>query len=369
MSDSPASPAKKTPAVLPPVEPPSGAFLLQLFGIPLVIVLIMVMVMLLLNRLAHLGTDPREIARDISKMNDASWQRAYNLAEMLRTPQYDDLKDDHELAKQLAETLDSMRTTRPLRQGAIAAQTSDPLKKQADETYNNRLKLEEFLCYALGEFRVDDGVPALVTAARPTDDAGAFRVRAAAIQSIAIQATHIEPERFQNNAELMEVVIEASRERGEGSNAADFNYLRSAAAYALGMIGGDEARERLHFMLDDGDANTRYNAATGLARQGDARALAVLEEMLDPDNTAALADPEAKTEEHRKSGESWKRVLVLTNGIRAASQLVDKNPAADYSDLADWLARLQQADVIERVKIDARSLELKLQQREQANAG
>ncbi len=46
--------------VLPPVEPPSAGFILQLFVVPGIIVAIIVMVWLLFNWVARTGNDPRE---------------------------------------------------------------------------------------------------------------------------------------------------------------------------------------------------------------------------------------------------------------------------------------------------------------------
>ncbi len=46
---------------LPPVKPPSPAFLMQLFFIPLIIVTIIVMVWLMFSWLAHMGTKPEQL--------------------------------------------------------------------------------------------------------------------------------------------------------------------------------------------------------------------------------------------------------------------------------------------------------------------
>jgi HEAT repeat protein len=135
------------------------------------------------------------------------------------------------------------------------------------------------------------------------------------------------------------------------------------------MIGGNEALERLAQMLDDGDPNTRYNAATGLARHGDARALPVLGEMLDPNNTEALVDAEARRDQDVASGNDWKRALVLSNGIRAARQMVEQRPQADYSELVKWLEELEASQANGRIKLDAKALRLEINQLTAAAAG
>jgi hypothetical protein len=364
MSDA-AQPQKPLPP-LPPVQPPNASFLLQLFLIPLVIVIIIVSVWLLFSWLAHMGTNPRDLVRDIGKVNDASWQRAYNLAELLRKPQYDELKDDPKLALELASTLQSLRATRPQRKKDVEVQADERGREKADAVYDNRLKLELFICRALGEFRTPAGIPALTAAAGPVDDPRAFIVREAALQSIAVQASVIDPQVMQQDDALMKTLLEASLERGTGGNLEEYNRVRSSAAFALGMVGGDEALERLAQMLDDGDPNVRYNAATGLARHGDTRALPVLGEMLDPNNTEALVDVEAKRDEDVSAGNAWKRALVLSNGIRAARQMFEKHPDADYSQLVQWLTDLENSDANARIKLDAKALRLEIRKAEAA---
>lgn len=354
------------PEPLPPVQPPSASFLLQLFLIPLVIVTIIVMVWLLFSWLAHMGTNPEDLVRDIGKVNDASWQRAYNLAELMRKPQYKHLKSDPKLAQELATTLTSLRSGRPERKRDASGETDGDRKKRKDAVYENRIKLEVFLCRVLGEFEVPDGLPALVQAAQPdnTGDPEGFAVRTAALGALAVQAGQLEPRMLQEQPQLIETLIDASKERGDGEYARDeFDKLRSAAAFTLGMVGGNESLERLAQMLDDANANVRYNAALGLARHGDTRALPVIGEMLDPNNTTSLEDPDAEGQESiLASGKSWKQVSVMSNAIRGARMLVEKHPAGDYEQLIGWLEGIEKSALIDRVKLDAKDLRLELQQ-------
>lgn len=351
---------------LPPVQPPSASFLLQLFLIPLVIVTIIVMVWLLFSWLAHMGTNPQDLVRDIGKVNDASWQRAYNLAELMRKPNYAHLKRDPKLAQELAATLTSLRSGRPERKRDAASETDDQRKQRKDAVYENRIKLEVFLCRVLGEFEVTDGLGALVTAAQPdeSNDPEGFAVRVAALGAIAVQAGNLEPTQLREQPELVDTVVSASKERAEGAfGSEEYDKLRSAAAFTLGMLGGNEAEERLAQMLDDPNANVRYNAALGLARHGDRRALPVIGEMLDPTNTESLSDPDVEgqgQEAFLASGKSWKQVAVMTNAIRGARMLVEKNPEGDYTELAKWLDAVEKSKLIDRVKLDAKDLRLEL---------
>jgi hypothetical protein len=92
-------------------------------------------------------------------------------------------------------------------------------------------------------------------------------------------------------------------------------------------------------MTHDTYPNARYNAATGLARQGDEQAIRVLREMLDPENDLAIRDERSPVIQARK------RTTVLLNGIKAAVLLAETNPAADLSRLKESLRNLTTSDL------------------------
>ncbi len=305
------------PQPLPPVQPPSAGFLLQLFVIPMVIVTIIVMVWLMLNWLAHMGSNPRQLVQDLRQLNDASWQKALTLADLLRNPDYDHLKSDPEMAEEL---------------GAILLQQ---LESGGSEEKHIRLRM--FLCRALGEFRTASALPPLLTAAVQERSLRDIDVRRAAIEAIAVFASH--GETAQEEA-VMKVLQAAARERSDSQQESEARAeLRSTAAFALGIVGSSAAHDRLEMLLADGYANARYNAALGLARGGDPRAISVLLEMLDPANEAA-----ADTESHQGGKES-KRLMVITNGIRGAAELAKNNDGDDLSPLTSALQDLIDSDL------------------------
>lgn len=334
---SPASPATDKPyEALPNVTPPSASFILQLFLIPMIIVSIIVALWMMFSWLAHMGTDPEDLVTDVEKLNDGSWQRALTLADLLRNPQYDHLKDDEKLATRLAEALERQ----------IAA--GDP-EKVSDR--NNRINLRLYLSRVLGEFRTPVVLPALVQAATVERDAQVERttdprqwfpkeidVRRAAVESLAVLAgdESLGPEALRTDPAVMQAVLAASREQAAGPDPnEDRAKLRQTAAYTLGVIGGREALDRLHTMMrSDAFANTRYNAAIGLARHGDPRAVEGLAEMLDPTNREAIAS------EDSEAGQTWKRGLVMMNALRAARQLAQQNPQADLTPVRDAVDEL-----------------------------
>jgi hypothetical protein len=327
-------PAKPAGDLLPPVEAPTGTFILQLFLIPLLIVSIVVLLWLTFSWLAHMGgDDPQDLVKGLGRGDESSWQGAYRLADLLRNPdpQYDKLRADHQLAQQLADLLQ--------RDLAHAAQGD------GDQLLVMR---RMFMCRALGSFTVTDGLPVLMQAAQEERDPIEVQVRLAALEAITTLADNCGPESFQANAELMKVVLASSREpsdsgpppttrSGEETTYRPHAEIRSVAAFALGVIGGDQATQRLTQMLRDPYANARYNAATGLARRGDAACIRVLKEMLDPENNQAARDESNERDKDRK------RATVLINGVRASLELAQANPQADLTEIKAALKALAES--------------------------
>lgn len=325
---------------LPPVQPPSASFLLQLFFIPLIIVLGIVAVWGMFSWLAHMGSDPRDLVKDLKAMNDASWQRAYQLSEHLRNPEYADLKKDTELANDLTELLSQHL--------AITD------KRRTDQAHVN---MRIYLCRALGEFELGFVAAILAEAATTERDAADTEVRRSAIEGLATLAGNIGSEAMQNQASAMDALFKASQERG-GENAAERDAIRSTAAYALGVVGGPEATERLHQLLLDSNANVRFNAATGLARHGDVRCLPVLIDMLDPESDVGI-------EEDLEEGlQKRQKLAILTNAIFAASRMVDAPAQEDLRSLEDALTKLIDSDMPRAIRVKAKEARIVLQRRD-----
>jgi HEAT repeat protein len=321
---------------LPPVEAPTGTFILQLFLIPLLIVAIVVMVWLLFSWMANMGQDnPKSLVEALARGDDSSWQRAYQLADLLRSPdpKYDALRRDSSLANQLAVMLEQ--------------DLKVPVEGDAARV---RVMRRMFLCRALGSFEVTEGLPILIEAAKSQRDPVEAEVRLAAIEGITTLADRNGPESFQADPQVMQLLLAASREPdgndpapvttrdGQPTTFRPQSEIRAVAAYALGVIGGEEALARLKVMLRaEAYSNARYNAATGLARHGDPACVIGLKEMLDPENERAASDENNDRDKDRK------RATVLMNGIRAALVYADANPAADLTELKAALEKLASA--------------------------
>ncbi|MDX1945008.1 MAG: HEAT repeat domain-containing protein [Pirellulaceae bacterium] len=357
----PTSPEGKRLESLPPVEAPTASFILQLFLIPLAIVSIVVLLWLSFSWLAHMGRDnPDDLVKALQRGDDSSWQRAYELADLLRSPdpKYDALRRDTKLAGELAAFL--------------GRDLDVKIEGSGDKV---RIMRRMFLCRALGSFALLDGLPVLMRAAKQESHPLEVEVRIAALESITTLADSVGPQTLAENAELMKLLLAASRERSEddpapaavdGNEPSAFRphaEVRAVAAFALGVIGSDEAIARLRQMLHDPYANARYNAATGLARRGDAACLPVLKEMLDPDNNQAAKDEKYADEQDRK------RATVLLNGIRAALIFAQSNPDADLSGLKQSLKTLAQSPLEQiesgRIQLQSTAVEaLRLMEKE-----
>jgi HEAT repeat protein len=299
---------------LPPVQPPSPGFLMQLFVVPLVIVAAIVGVCLMFNWLAHMGSRPQDLVDDLAKLNAGSWQKALTIANVLTDRQHAELRQDETMAKQLAEVLDAQ----------LDAGSPDP----------DRVKLRVYLCSALGVFEIPDGMPTLIRAARQQQDLADVEVRKTAIEAIARRAD-VSPElrdRMRADRELTETLRQASSEHAAQMPESDLMaQLRVRAAYALGVLGGAEALDLLASMLADPEPAVRYNAATGLARHGDQRAVDRLVQMLEPvevdaDDVQGIAEFTAAN--------------VIKNALRASGQLANANPSANLQPVRDAVQAL-----------------------------
>jgi HEAT repeat protein len=298
---------------LPRVEPPTGAFIVQLFVVPAIIVMVIVCIWVLFNWLAHMGSDPRQYLEQIRKQNANSWIAAHNLAEELRTKPA--LRRDADVARELGHMLDE--------------------SVESGRSNKDDVQVRVFLCRALGEFHVSDGLPALIKAAQTQRREEDLDVRRSALEAIALLVSHVRENASSalplDESQVVPTVLDASREEHAA--------LREGAAYALGVIGGEKANSRLAEMLADAQPNVRFNAATGLARQGREESIEVLLEMLN------VSDLEGVAEEEGTKAQDFKRALIAINGLRAASQLVDARPELDRSELERAVEQLLASDL------------------------
>jgi HEAT repeat protein len=279
---------------LPPVEPPSAGFLVQLFLVPAIIVGIIVAVWVAFHWLAQLGNDPEGYLKALRRPTEGRWQAALNLANDLRGPGGTALKEDASLATQLAGILaDEVTSGRP-RSGGYGGELSRALCT--------------YLCRALGEFAVPDAAPPLVARAADVSEPGMAR---SAVEALAVLASTLAAagRSFADPAAVEAAVLGASRSDDAG--------LRSAAAFTLGVVGGDGAADRLAALESDPAEDVRFNAATALARLGRPEAYTTLVGML------GLRDEPAATGDDAAQSVRYRRALIVVNALKAVGLLVD----------------------------------------------
>ena len=299
---------------LPPVEPPSAAFLVQLFLVPGVIVAIIVCVWLAFHWLAHLGNDPQAYVRTLRRANEGRWQAALNLANDLRGPNGSGLKADVKLASELGSILD------------------DEVGSGRTGEQSETLRL--YLCRALGEFSVPEAAPALVRRVNANDD---DLTTQAAIEAIAVLATNLQiaGRSFENRDDVVAAVLAATTSAN--------SRVRDACGFTLGVLGGERSIDGLLRLVGDPSADVRSNAALGLARLGQPDAYDTLSEML------ALEDVylDEKTPDDKMQSERYKRALVVVNALRGITMLIDATNEGPPSGIIKKIEELQQDSVAE----------------------
>ena len=326
----PASPPSVLPDdALPPVQPPSAGFLVQLFVIPGLIVLLMVLVWVLVNWLPQMGNDAETNVRALEGSGANRWQAAVNLANLLRGDSGGELKRDRELARRLA----------------------DKLKQELAEgrTTEDAVLLRVYLATALGEFYVDTGLTALVQAIESEERSDLKpSLRTAATRAVAVLSNNLRREtgRSITNPDAVAAVIEASR--------TDDSLLRTTAAFALGEIGGSAAQQRLRTLLDDfAHPYARYNAATALARQGEPAVIEAIVELLETQQPPETSDEDTPDEQ------TAQRTRLVIHGLQAASDLAAANPQVDVRPIISAVEELTEdetREVRERAKVVLQSL-------------
>jgi HEAT repeat protein len=322
MADTPqTTPPAPADRALPPIEPPSAGFLIQLFVIPGAIVAVIVVVWLMFHWLAAMGNDPREYIKKLRGNSEVRWQAAVNLAGALQGEAGEEIKKDSSVATELGRILDD----------EIATGSTD----------ERPINLRIYLCRALGEFKVDSALPPLLNAASTQRSDAEIDVRRAAVHGLASLATNLKQRQpTWSDPKLVETLIAASK--------SDDNNLRTESAFVLGIVDDTQAVARLKQLLNEEHADARFNAAIGLARVGDAEALPVILEMLSPDQTLS-------TKVELKENRTEKERMVHVNGLRALAELAKKNPTANLQPAIAPVEKLSQSPLAE---VRGKALEL-----------
>jgi hypothetical protein len=189
MSDDSALPAPNGPNKgLPPVVPPSGRHIVQLFLIPGIIVAGAVTILLGFSWLAGGNRTPEQFLKNIDSSNtDVRWRAANDLAQVLKRD--DELAANVDFALKVVDrfsrALDELeRTERYL------SETGDDVQARAAsrQALIAQRNYVQYLAACLGNFSIPVGVPLLCDAAvngRGTDEKLRYVVRRSAVWALA----------------------------------------------------------------------------------------------------------------------------------------------------------------------------------------
>ena len=147
---------------LPPVQPPSGRFIAQLFLVPGLIVLVVVLLVLAINYLFVGGNTPEQFLIRLDTSNpDIRWRGANDLAQVLKRKESVHLRTDVGFALDLAERLDRHLRALYAEEKAIGSQGKVDDTGKAFQRLEPQRNLVNFLAASLGDFSFPAGVPLL----------------------------------------------------------------------------------------------------------------------------------------------------------------------------------------------------------------
>lgn len=327
-------PTSAAPEDLPPVQPPSAGFIMQLFLIPAIIVAAVIGVWVLFGRMAGAEQDWRQLVQDLGSENEhRRWRAASGLAHMLnadrqRNAGLQSIPDERGGPDQDAKN--PALATNPEVANELVKLFNSQLDKRT--TKDKDVTHREFLARTLGSLDLPDTVlPALQ---RATTADYHERVRASSLSSIANVVARATSRGEEIEAgDLVRTLIEASADESV--------LVRQFSAYTLGLIPTQPALEHLGVLLSDADEKTRVNAAIGLARNDQADGFDVFTDVLvaslkkiDRAAIAKLNDADRMEALNRYQIE---QPMMLNNTLRALSNLAPTLTAEQKATATDNL--------------------------------
>lgn len=324
MSESSQSDFERLPEELPPVQPPSAAFIAQLFLVPGLIVVAIIAVWLLVSKMASVEQDWRSLVNDIQNPQDHIRSRGiFGLAQQLLAEQSSTspgqkLRDNPEVAQQLSDCL-----------------IKELKRPNGDDA---SVKQQAILARTLGLFHLPNIVlPALSKATAPEYE---LEVRKNALGSIAVIAGRALDAKQPLNLDLVQpAVLEASSDPAP--------LVRQLAAFTLGLLPGEVSRKRLEVLIDDADQSTQVNAAIGLARQDSTAGFEVFR--------TVLADA-TKKPAVQGTPEEFSQFAQIKNALTALQKIEPKLTAPQRDELQSLLAPMIESYHEPRLRVEAQEL-------------
>ncbi len=311
---------------LPPVEPPSAKFIVQLFVVPGLIVATIVGVWLLFGKLASAEQDWQALLADMKSSNEHRRGRgAMGLAQALAIDQNRKLEGPR-------------LTTNPQVAQELSGFLADTLKSSSNEPVV--IDQQAFLARTLGLLDVPEAVlPVLREAMKETHDREVRKNAVAAVATIAYRANE-RGEPLTDASTLEELAI-VSRDQDA--------LLRSLAALSLGFFPLELADQSLTVLLEDADLNTRANAAVAFTRHKSLKAVPVLRDVLKAAANQKQAGP---------SGDAGP--IAATNVMKAIGELASLLDESTRSEVTKDVTTISTDYPEPRVRLDAAQTLMKL---------
>lgn len=320
------NPSAQLPEELPPVQPPSAGFIIQLFVVPGMIVLAIVAVYVFFGKLATGEQDWKAQLIELKHPNEhRRWRGATGLAQILKADQESGAGGQH-----LAENREFAQ--------ALADLMTDELKRATPN--ESDLKIQAYLERALGLFDLPDiAVPPLEQAMQPGVDR---EVRKNALLAIAVMTDRLARMKQPVSVPgLSEELLKASRDEDP--------LIRQLASYALGLFPEEWSTSRLEVMLSDGDFCTRTNAAFALARQLDVRGVDVFKEVLQ-------RGAQAGTAEGAPNDDDGEQTVALKNCLSPAIEKCAAKFSPDQRrELTALVTPIADHHPLARIRVDAKT--------------
>ena len=409
---------------LPPVTPPSGRFIAQLFLVPGLIVVGAVSVLWGFTWLVGASRTPEQFLKDLGSANaEVRWRAASDLAQVLKRDQ--ELASNPKFALDLADLLsDALREhDQTNKQSAPSNNDARPMKKRGDrDNSEGEIHYVQFLLNCLGNCNLPVGVPLLCSVAANesgVDTPTTSRWQGVALWSLAclgdrlkhldslpeakreeiIQVLDAEtangaPERslraqqvrdylkvrFSNGADTMGVdraVAACGKAKDPG--------LRKLAAFTLSIWEGDEeANGRMEDTLlsltyDDGHGaideegnvdpdekpyglKVRYQAVEGLARRGSEKISKRMGILSEMLDEEQLSRSFRTRPEHGERGADLAAVSsTIIGGLKAVAELHRRRPEIDFAKFQPAIDRLTHSQDA-AVRAEAERTQITLQQ-------
>lgn len=228
---------------LPPVRPPSGRFVVQMFTVPLLIVVVVLSIAGGLIWLVSSSTSREKYLEGLRSSNpDIRWRTAHELAQVLlrdRKEPEPKLAVDASFALDLTELLDATLTTedelveRLKKLGKNEKDNAGAIAKAKKELDDER-KMIDFLCQCLANFDIPIGAPILcrIAVTEPGGDKEIALRRQKAVWSLANLGENIKqfPKLFVGQRQL--VLSELAREEKGTTKRAE--WARATLAFLEG---------------------------------------------------------------------------------------------------------------------------------------